>query len=74
MDTMFKYGDIVYSDVNAQGLKKDEAYQIVYVRSEELPFGTLVTYIVQQGTQRFGVSNGHLVLRHAAQDDVPEEE
>jgi hypothetical protein len=66
MDTRFKVGQNVVSQVSAQGLKAGQVYEVANVASQRTAFGGFTTYTVKdsQGTE-FSVGNGHLILSEA---------
>jgi hypothetical protein len=60
----FKEGDRVRSNVDAQGMKKGNVYDVVDVESRHTPFGVFMTYQVvdpKTGVQ-LTVRNAHLLL------------
>lgn len=64
--TRFKAGDRVKSNINAQGLRKDDEYTVVEVLTQHTPFGGFTTYVVtNQPDVYISVGNGHLVLTEA---------
>jgi hypothetical protein len=59
----FPEGQRVRALVDAQGLQRGAPYNVVAVHEQLTPVGNVVTYEVTDGTDRFVVTNGHLVLR-----------
>ena len=66
----FKQGQRVVSNVNAQGLRAGEAYEITACDVYRTFFGPFVTYSLKdrEGTVRT-VSNCHLILRPVQEQD-----
>ena len=63
----FQTGDLVVSRTNAQGLTEGEVYAVAEVHAQHLPFGTFVTYVLEDDDEKqFAVSNGHLLLDRVA--------
>ncbi len=61
--TAFQVGDVVESRVAAQGLCPGAHYVVRAVESTPTPFGTFVTYELEDGGGLvLPVDNGHLVL------------
>jgi hypothetical protein len=71
MDTRFEQGDVLRCTTAAQGLAQGQLYRVAEVQAQATPWGTYVTYVVEdaKGAQR-AVLNGHLLLEPAG---VPEE-
>jgi hypothetical protein len=62
----FEIGNTVKANITAQGLTAGNTYKVTNVRSEYLPFGNFVTYIVSDGTKPLTIGNGHMLLTKVA--------
>src|SRR5678815_4222356 len=62
MSTAFQTGDRVRSTTDAQGLRQGAPYSVVSADVRSTPFGDFVTYVLTDGTERYSVTNGHLLL------------
>lgn len=61
--SVFQKGEVVRSNVDAQGLTKGKDYTVSFIKEIPTPFGTFTTYYVKdEGGKEFAVTNGHMVL------------
>jgi hypothetical protein len=58
----FKIGDKVIAHTAAQGLQAGDTYTVTNVRSEYLPFGNFVTYVVTDGLKQLSIGNAQFLL------------
>lgn len=71
----FHAGDVVVSNVNAQGMTKGERYVVTDMSVRHTPFGGFTTYLVkpEAGGPELRIGNGHLVLDFVEVGQSPEE-
>ena len=62
MDTKFEKGNLVRANVAEQGMTLGGLYVVDAVIKNETPFGTFVTYIIENGTETLRIGNGHMLL------------
>jgi hypothetical protein len=62
MTTAFEKGNLVRANVAAQGMTLGGLYVVDAVIKNETPFGTFVTYIIENGTETLRIGNGHMLL------------
>jgi hypothetical protein len=62
MNTTFEKGNLVRANVAEQGMTLGGLYVVDAVIRNETPFGTFVTYIIENGTETLRIGNGHMLL------------
>lgn len=64
--TAFSKGQLVKANFTAQGMTKGNTYKVIDLESLYMPFGTIVTYLIEDkdGTKLL-IGNGHLLLSAA---------
>jgi hypothetical protein len=62
MRTAFETGNVVRANLTAQGMTQGNTYIVLEVLTQETPFGTFVTYIIENGTETLRIGNGHMLL------------
>lgn len=62
MNTTFEKGNLVRANVTAQGMTAGNLYVVDAAIRQETPFGTFVTYIIENGTDTLRIGNGHMLL------------
>jgi hypothetical protein len=62
MTTAFEKGNLVRANVAAQGMTLGGLYVVDAVIKNETPFGTVVTYIIENATETLRIGNGHMLL------------
>jgi hypothetical protein len=62
MTTAFEKGNLVRANVAEQGMTLGGLYVVEAAIRNETPFGTFVTYIIENGTETLRIGNGHMLL------------
>jgi hypothetical protein len=62
MNTKFEKGNLVRANVAEQGMTLGGLYVVDAAIQQETPFGTIVTYIIENGTETLRIGNGHMLL------------